>query len=147
MRRTALIAAAFAVVLAGAPALAEPAAPATDQSVTLATVALPLVVDGQIVNYIFVSVKLQLTPSADSSALRDKEPYFRDALVRAAHRAPFVRAGDYNHLDDAKIKAAMYREAVAIAGPGKIQSVVVLSQTAQHRVATSRPAAGAPIVP
>jgi hypothetical protein len=151
MRRHLIIALTFAALVMGVvgPAAAEGDKKPVqdDQSVTLATVALPLVVDGQIVNYIFVSVKLQLTPSADSSALRDKEPYFRDALVRAAHRAPFVRAGDYNHLDDAKIKAAMYREAVAIAGPGKIQSVVVLSQTAQHRVATSRPAAGAPIVP
>lgn len=151
MRRHTLFAILLAAIAigAGGPAMAESDKKPvqSDQSVTLATVALPLVIDGQIANYIFVSVKLQLTPSADSSALRDKEPYFRDALVRAAHRTPFVRAGDFNHLDETRIKAAMYREAVAIAGPGKIQSVAVLSQTAQHRVAVARPAAGAPIVP
>jgi hypothetical protein len=154
MRRHSLFAVLVAVMAIAATSVSGPAAAEgdkkpvqSDQSVTLSTLALPLVVDGQIANYIFVSVKLVLTPRADSSALRDKEPYFRDALVRAAHRTPFVRAGDYNHLDEAKLKAAMYREAVAIAGPGNIQSVAVLSQTAQHRVATARPAGGAPIVP
>jgi hypothetical protein len=152
MRRSVLLAVLVAALTIGASpgraaAEGDKKPVQSDPSVPLATVALPLVVDGQIANYIFVSVKLQLTPRADSTALRDKEPYFRDALVRAAHRTPFVKAGDYNHLDEAKLKAAMLREAVAIAGPGKIASVSVLSQTAQHRVATARSGGGAPIVP
>jgi hypothetical protein len=154
MRRNALItflfaAAALGVDFATAPASAAEggASTALDQSVTIATVALPLVFDGQIVNYVFVSVKLLLTPSADSLALRDKEPYFRDALVRAAHRTPFVRAGDYNHLDDGKLKAALYRDAVAITGPGKIAGVVVLTETPEHRRAMPSRSEGAPIEP
>ncbi len=148
MRRKALIAATLALAaLSASPALADTPAPALDESVTLATVALPVVFDGELVNYVFVSVKLMLTPSADALALRDKEPYFRDALVRAGHRTPFVRAGDYNHLDEGRLKASLYHEAVAIVGPGKIAGVVVLSQTAQHRVAAPRPSAGAPIEP
>jgi len=148
MRPTALIAAVLAVAsLAGPAAAAEkPSAPPSDQSVTLATVALPLVFDGQIVNYDFVSLKLLLTPNADLAALRDKEPYFRDALVRAAHRTPFVRPGDLNHIDQAKLKAALYREATAIAGPGKIAGVVVLSETPQHFRAKPQ-AGGAEIIP
>jgi hypothetical protein len=149
MRRTMLIAAGLALALAAvAPAqAADSSIPASDQSVTLATVGLPLVFDGQVVNYVFVSAKLLLTPSADTSALRDKEPFFRDALVRAAHRTPFVRAGDYNHLDDGKLKAALYREATAIAGPGKIAGVAILSEQAQHRVASTHTGGGAEIVP
>lgn len=141
--------AALAVLLlapAAAARAAEPAAAPPDQSVTLAAVALPLVFDGQVVNYVFVTAKLLLTPGADASALRDKEPFFRDALVRAAHRSPFVRPGDYNHLDDAKLKAALFRAATIIAGPGKIQGVAVLNETPQHRRAA--PAAAQPdIVP
>ena len=128
-----------------AAAAEKPAAP--DQTVTLATAALPVVFDGQVVNYVLVSVKLLLTPRADSFALRDKEPYFRDALVRAAHRTPFVRAGDYNYLDEGKLKAAIYREATAIAGPGEIQAVVVISQSARHRLASPRHSGGAAIIP
>lgn len=150
MRRAVLIAVFTAVLgaIASPAAAADSTAPSdADHAVTLATVALPLVFDGQIVNYVFVSVKLLLTPSADASALRDKEPFFRDALVRAGHRTPFVRAGDYNHLNDAMMKAALYRDATTIAGPGKIAGVVVLSETAQHRRAAPQAAQGAPIEP
>ena len=149
MRSPVLIAAALvlAAALAGPAAAAEgPAAP--DQSVTLATVAVPLVFDGQIVNYVFVSTKLLLTPRADATALRDKEPFFRDALVRAAHRAPyFVRAGDYNHVDDNRLKTTLYREASAIAGPGIVQGVQILSETPEHRPAPPRAPAGRPSSP
>lgn len=149
MRRNALIAAVLVLAALAEPAVAQEGAKPKpdDQSVTLATVALPLVLDGQIVNYVFVSAKVLLTPQADILVLRDKEPYFRDALVRVAHRTPFVRPGDYNHIDEARLKAALYREAVAIVGPGKIAGVVVLSQTAQHRVASPHSNGGSVIVP
>jgi hypothetical protein len=149
MRRNALIAAVLAFAALAAPAVADevPKPKADDQSVTLATVALPLVFDGQIVNYVFVSAKVMLTPQTDALVLRDKEPYFRDALVRVAHRTPFTRPGDYDHIDEGRLKAALYREAVAIVGPGKIAGVVVLSQTAQHRVASPHSNGGAAIVP
>lgn len=126
-----------AALLAAAPAVAADSAAkadADDQTVTLSPVALPIVVDGQVVNYVFVTAKVLLTPRADQTVLRDKEPYFRDALVRDAHRTPFVLAHDYNRIDEAKLKGALFRDAVAIAGPGKIMGVQVVSQTPQHFV-------------
>jgi hypothetical protein len=132
MHKPALIAAAAILALVGPTAAQETKPAPTDQSVALATVAIPLIFDGQIVNYVFVSVKLDLTAHADVKALRDKEPFFRDALVRAAHRTPFVRAGDYNHVDDNRLKRELYRQATAIVGPGLIQGVEVLDETPQH---------------
>jgi hypothetical protein len=95
-------------------------------------VALPIVVGGQVINYIFVTAKVLLTWNADEFALRDKEPFFRDALVRAAYRTPFMVKGDFNRIDEGKLKAALYRDATAIAGPGNVRGVDVVSQTAQH---------------
>jgi len=118
---------------------AEPAKPDADQAVTLSPVALPIVVGGRLANYIFVTVKVELTRSADEATLRDKEPYFRDALVRAAHRTPFVLRNDYNHIDAARLRAVMIREAGAITGPNTIHDVVVVEQTPQHHVSSPRP--------
>jgi hypothetical protein len=136
MRRNTLIASlVFALAaLSAAPVLAEPAKADADPSVKLSPVALPIIVNGRLANYVFVTVKILLTPSADANALRDKEPYFRDALVRDAHRTPFVLATDYNHLDEAKLKAALYRDAVAIAGQRAILGIQVVDQTPQHRL-------------
>ena len=138
MRRRILTAASLALALTALSSAsglaAEPAKPDLDQSVNISPVALPIVVDGHLANYVFVTVKILLTPSADAMALRDKEPYFRDALVRAGHRTPFVLATDYNHLDEARLKAAMFREAVGIAGPRAILGVRVMEQTPQHHL-------------
>lgn len=100
-----------------------------DAFVKLAPMALPVVQDGRVVNYVFVSIKVMLSPSADSTKLREKEPYFRDALVRAGHRTPFSIPGDNFKLDEAKIKATLTAEGNRIAGAKVVSGVQIESQT------------------
>ena len=129
-----LLIAAAALAVAG-PALAGEAKEGKKedgQYILLAPVALPIVGKGRLVNYVFVTVRVILTPSANAPKLREKEPYYRDALVRAGHRTPFTMPNDYNRVDEAKLKAQLYRDAVAIAGPGNIAFVQIDSQQPQH---------------
>jgi hypothetical protein len=142
MFRRALIAAAPLVLFAAAPALAadkKDEKVEVGQYVDIAPVALPIVVDGQLVNYVFAYVRINLTSGANPVKLREKEPYFRDALVRAGHRTPFTTAGDYNVLDAAKLSASLTREAGLIAGPGVVKSVVITSQSPKKRVSVPKP--------
>ena len=111
---------------------------AVGQYVDLQPVALPVVVDGRLVNYVFVYVRINLTGGADVIRLRTREPFFRDALVREGHRTPFVIPGDWQRLDQAKLTATLFRDAEAIAGPGAVASVVVTSQTPHRRVMPPR---------
>jgi hypothetical protein len=131
--RTRLIALAAAGLFALAPdlALAE-TKPAPNPTVLMDPVGMPIVVDGKLVNYVFVTIRLGLSPNADAVKLREMEPYFRDALVRVGHRTPFVRPDNYAKLDDAKLKAALLREAAVLAGPGNIVSVQIIREQAQH---------------
>jgi hypothetical protein len=112
------------------------AKPKTDagQYVDLAPVGLPIVADGRLVNYVFVYVRINLTAKANAANWRAKEPYFRDALVRAGHRAPFGLKDDYQKLDEARLAATLSRDAALFAGPGVIKSVVVTSQAPRRRV-------------
>ncbi|MBS0363010.1 MAG: hypothetical protein JSR98_16655 [Proteobacteria bacterium] len=109
------------------------------QYVDLQPVAMPIVVDGRLVNYVFVYVRVNLKPNADVIKIRDKEPLFRDALVRDAHKTPFVLPNDWQKVDEAKLVAAMTRDASAIV-PGAVASVSITSQTSQKRVMPPRPA-------
>jgi len=102
--------------------------------VDLDPVGLPVIFDGRLVNYVFTQVRVNLTPGADAPTLRAREPYFRDALVKAAYRTPFVVPGDGNRLDAAKLGRAMAVEAARIAGPGAIASVSVIAQAPKQRV-------------
>jgi hypothetical protein len=106
------------------------------QYVDLQPVGVPIVSKGQLVNYVFVYVRLNLTSSANAAKLREREPYFRDALVRAAHRTPFTLPSDLNKVDQGRMTASLFTEATAIVGPGQIRSVVITSQAPRRRIIT-----------
>ena len=143
MDRRALIALApLALIAAPARAAApkKPAAAPDGQYVDLSPVALPIIVRGLLVNYVFVSVRIQLSALANTAKLRAKEPYFRDALVRAGHRSPFFTlATDYTKIDEAKLKAVLLREAIVIGGAKEVKGVVVLSQSPTKRTGLPSP--------
>jgi hypothetical protein len=144
MRRRDLIAAGTAValsapVIAATPALAsgakkpEEGAPPADKTVSIRAVGLPVIVDGRIRNYVFVNLKLHLAPEPKVEDIQNKEAFFRDALVRTGHGAPFTLADDWNTLSDNKINAAL----MAIAGvvvPHAILKAEVTHQVPRRRV-------------
>jgi hypothetical protein len=101
------------------------------QTIALEAVALPIIVDGQLLNYVFCSIKLELYPNADGAKVRAKEQYFRDDLVRVGHRAPFVRKDDYSHVDEAKVRAEILRIAPSLVGARMIKSVTITRQASQ----------------
>jgi hypothetical protein len=126
-----------------AGAAEKPAASAESvRYVNISPIAAPVVFNGRLINYVFISVRLNAGPAADISTLRDKEPYFRDALVRAAHRRPLVKPGDYTHLDEPRLKSVMMAEAARIAGPNMITSVDILDAQPMKTSRLSLPSAG-----
>ena len=118
------------MVLAG-PALAADDTSQGAQTVAMEAVALPVIVNGQLINYVFVSIRLDLTPKADGATVRTKEQFFRDDLVRMGHRTPFTRLDDYTKIDDTKVKAEVQRFAATLLGPGMIRSVVITKEMSQ----------------
>ena len=136
-----LILAAPVLIFAGVAQAGEDKKPKeVGQYVDLQPVAMPIVVDGQVVNYVFVYVRINLKSGADIIKLREKEPFFRDILVRDGHRTPFLVAGDWQKVDEAKLVAAMTRDAAAITGPGVVSSVTLTNQIPQKRIMPPRPA-------
>lgn len=107
--------------------------------VDLAPVALPIAVDGKLINYVFCSLRVNLTAAADPAKMRAKEPWFRDAIVRAGHRTPFTLATDYTRIDEARLKASLLREAGAIIGPRNVASVALMRQDPKQRSRLPRP--------
>jgi hypothetical protein len=118
------------LLFSSAPALAGPAESQL-QYVDIGPVALPIVQQGRLRNYVFVTVRLHLSAQADAETWRDKEPYFRDALVRAGHRTPFVIPGDWMKLDQAALKRSMLSEAVRIAGGNVFTSIEIVRSVPQ----------------
>lgn len=150
MRRLPLILATLTLLTTALPATAgeekgkdkQPAG----QYVDISPIALPIVVDGRLINYVFVTLRLNLAPSASAPAQRDKEPYFRDAIVHAAYRQPFVVPTSYTQIDVKALKARMMAEAARIAGPGVVISVDLVGDPQPKRVSgLPRPRGLAPV--
>jgi flagellar basal body-associated protein FliL len=127
-------------LLAGAPAFAsdkkaeDKEKPAGPPHVDLAPVATPIIVGGQVKNYIFITVRLTGNAKTDLKALRDKEPMLRDAIVRVAHRTSFNRADSYNAIDEARARSALTPALSAIAGKGQLQAVEITEQQPKNLV-------------
>ncbi len=102
------------------------------QHIDISPVALPVTIGSRVVNYIFVGVRLNLSAMANVQKLREREPFFRDALVRAGHRTPFTGKSDFTSLDVERLKSVMLKEAVRLGGKD-VQSVAVTSQTAKRQ--------------
>jgi hypothetical protein len=107
----------------------------------LQPIALPVAVNGKLINYVFVHLRLNPAPGADMSKLRSREPWIRDAIVRAGHRTPFTVPTDYTRIDEARLKAALMREAGAVAGAKSFVSAQVMNQTPKQRNRLPRPPA------
>ena len=111
----------------------KPEAGAGPAHLDLAPTGLPIIVGGRIKNYVFVQARLVPGPGADLIKLREKEPYYRDALVRAAHRAPLGQAGDWTAVDKARFESVLLAEARRISGPKSFARAELVSQTPRRR--------------
>ena len=129
------------LLLALAAAPAQAAEESSAQTIQMESVALPVIVNGQLLNYVFVSIRLELMPKADGSAVRAKEQFFRDDLVRTGHRTPFTRFDDYTKIDEAKVRAEIMRAAPGIVGAGVVKTAVITKQVSQKMLGTPRAAA------
>ncbi len=131
---TAMAAVAPASAMAAKKETASP-----DPNLRLGNVGVPVIVNGAVVNYVFVSVQLKFTSKANTVTMKDKEPYFRDRIVHVAHRVDFAETGRTDRLDEAKFKKVMFGELSTIAGKGMIASVEVLMQNPKSRQKRSLP--------
>ncbi len=136
MRRRDLIAVGTVAALAAtasAASASETPPPAEGLALNIAGLGLPVIVGGRIRNYVFVTVKLYLGGGQTPETFRAKDPFFRDALVRTAHRVPFVVPGDWTRLNENAINAAMMAMAPIIAGKGSVVRSEVAMQAARRR--------------
>jgi hypothetical protein len=136
MLRRDLIAAgpAVALGLSASVALAsESEAPKGALSANLNGVGLPVIVDGRLRNYVFVTVKVTLGSGATIEKIRAKDPHFRDALVRASHRSPFTVPGNWTRLNENAINAAVMAIAEVVCGHGSVVKSEVLMQVARRQ--------------
>lgn len=106
----------------------ESADPAlSSRSMDAPYLAVPVVRDGVLVNYLFVSVRIEIAQGVDLWRTRERAQFLRDALVRASHANDLAAASDDNALNEA-LAIQVYRAAATQAlGERAVSGVTIVA--------------------
>lgn len=127
--KRAIIAAMLASTLMAGLAAANPPAPkagsnneaaGSGRTLDAPYLAVPVVRDGRLVNYLFVSVRFEIAQGVDLWRTREQAHFLRDALVRACHANQLASATDNNVLDEARAIAVFRQTAAQVLGANAI---------------------------
>jgi hypothetical protein len=98
---------------------------AADRKVVAPNVVTPIVRDGKLVNYLFVTIEVELADGANVMQLRDRAAFLRDSLLRATHRAALGDPVDDKRLNYAAASPVFAAAATEALGRQNIKKVTI----------------------
>jgi len=105
----------------------EGGAPQSGRSMDAPYLAVPVVRDGQLVNYLFVSIRIEITSGVDLWRTRERAHYLRDALVRASHANDLSDPNDSNALNEARAIEVYRAAAIHALGERAVGPVTIIA--------------------
>jgi hypothetical protein len=99
-------------------------------------IAVPVVRGGMLVNYLFVSVRVEIAPGVDLWRTREKAAFLRDAFVRAAHANALAKTDDDSALDEPRAIEVFRTTAAEVLGARAVRSVSILSSYSRRAAGT-----------
>jgi hypothetical protein len=103
------------------------AAATTSRSMDAPYLAVPVVRNGQLTNYIFVSLRIEIASNVDLWATRERAHFLRDALVRASHSNDLADPNDPNALNQARALEVYRAAAIASLGERAVGPVSIVA--------------------
>lgn len=104
------------------------AAPAVSQrSMDAPYLAVPVVREGELVNYLFVSIRIEIAQGVDLWQTREKAHFLRDALVRAGHANDLSDPEDSNALNEARAVEVYRAAAIRTLGESAVGPITIVS--------------------
>jgi hypothetical protein len=100
---------------------------ASEQSIEVVNLPLPVVQEGRLENYLFATVSVELADGSDWRALRQRAHVLRDSFLRAGHERSFNLNGDVFSLDPAALAAALTPIAQASFGAKSVKSLKIVT--------------------
>ena len=114
---------AVAAAMIASTLLAELAA--SGAAIAAPYLAVPVVRDGVLMNYLFVSVRVEIANGVDLWRTRERAHFLRDALVRASHAHDLSHPNDPNALNEPAAIAAYRAAAIAALGERAVAGVSI----------------------
>jgi hypothetical protein len=83
--------------------------------------------DGVLVNYLFVSIRIEIANGVDLWATRERAHFLRDALVRASHGNDLADPNDSNALNEARAVEVYRAAAVHALGERAVGPITIVA--------------------
>lgn len=110
----------------GAEATAEDPA-LSSRSMDAPYLAVPVVRDGVLANYLFVSVRIEIAQGVDLWRTRERAHFLRDALVRASHDHDLADPNDNNALNEPRALEVYRAAAVQALGERAVGNISIVA--------------------
>jgi hypothetical protein len=105
----------------------EEGASTSARSMDAPYLAVPVVRNGQLVNYLFVSIRIEIAAGVDLWRTRERAHFLRDALVRASHANDLVDPNDSNTLNEARAIEVYRAAAIQALGERAVGPVSIVA--------------------
>lgn len=105
----------------------EEEAQLSSRSMDAPYLAVPIVRDGRLVNYLFVSVRIEIANGVDLWRTRERAQFLRDALVRAGHANDLSDPANINALNEARAVAVYRAAAIQALGQQAVGAVAIVA--------------------
>jgi hypothetical protein len=106
---------------------AEEGAQTSARSMDAPYLAVPVVRNGQLVNYLFVSIRIEIAQGVDLWRTREKAHFLRDYLVRASHGNDLVDPNDSNALNEARALEVYRTAAIQALGENAVGPITIVA--------------------
>jgi flagellar basal body-associated protein FliL len=94
-------------------------------TISMPALVTPVVVNGALERYVFLSLTLELTSDEHKNMILEKIPYLQDAYLREVHRASVAKDNDPNLLDEEGLKDRLMRVSATVVGPGIVKAITL----------------------
>jgi hypothetical protein len=92
-------------------------------TISMPALVTPVVVNGELQHYVFLSITLELTSDEHKNMMLEKIPYLQDAFLREVHRASVTKDNDPSVIDEEGLKARLMSVSTTVVGPNIVKAV------------------------
>jgi flagellar basal body-associated protein FliL len=94
-------------------------------TISMPALVTPVVVNGELQHYVFLSITLELTGDEHKNMMLEKIPYLQDAYLREVHGASVAKDNDPTVIDEEGLKDRLMRVSATVVGPGIVKAITL----------------------
>jgi hypothetical protein len=103
------------------------------RKIDIPSIGAPITVNGRLVNYMFLTVSIEVGDGVDAWAIRDRAHFMRDAMLRAAHRTSLGFEDQPSRIDGPRAARVLMDAAMSAVPPRSLARLDIVTAESLRR--------------